>query len=81
MRIAKTRWAAILAWGAVVLWRVLARPLEELWRDPALVAALYALGTLGRPSATLDGAAAGYLLGLYAASQGPRVLEVLGLGR
>lgn len=78
---AKGRLAAAAALGAIVLWRLVARPPGELWRDPALLGALYGLGTLlGRPSAGLDLAAAGYLLGLYAASQGPRLLSILGLG-
>jgi hypothetical protein len=63
-----------LALAAVVAWRVAARP-AEAWRDVPAILALYGLWSVWRRGPDPALPAAAYLLGLYLASQAPRILE------
>ncbi|HEX7898094.1 MAG TPA: hypothetical protein VF950_10065 [Planctomycetota bacterium] len=66
---------ATLALASFLAWRVAARP-AEAWRDVPAVLALYGLWSVWRRGPDPAVPAAAYVLGLYLASQLPRVVEI-----
>jgi len=67
----------------VILWRILVVTPSELWRDWALLLAVFQVVLCFRresgSTSSLTAATMAFLLGLYLAGQAPHVLAMLGL--